>query len=427
MPPYGPPPDPSQVLVPSGPLDAPMAWAVTVLVGVVLCVAGRRSSATLVAGLTLLLTAPAFGMIPTAVWGAWPTIDKAGSLHFYGLGAHFHALDTSAPATQLIGVSMGHLWVTALFDVVLTPFAAMNAQALLNVGLGWWVASRLVRAAGADERWSLVAAFPMGLGLHVFRDVTWYTIEKTGTWPLSLYLLVLLRAARGGPAWGALAAAAYAWAFFYNAYWGVLGALAGALLFAGAGPLGDPTARRLRLAVALSALGGVPFLALQLPALQNAQLPAPAAFAERAALDVFAPLGGDGFPPNWNRLELWRALDLVVTGAALVALVHAWGRRAEPAARRELALGGAILVVLGLALGPATPLWRAFAALPGMWRFAKPETFVHLAVLGSAVLAGRELSRTGWRWWVVLVIQVGLWFALTRTHGVYPLHARPPG
>ncbi|MSQ01320.1 MAG: hypothetical protein EXR71_05410 [Myxococcales bacterium] len=410
---HGPPPDPRELVVPSGLVDAPMAWGVCVLVGVALCLVGRRSRLALAAGVSVLLTAPALGMVPLAVWGAYPTIDKAGSLHFYALGAHLHAFDTTAVATQLIGVSMGHLWVTALFDLVLSPFAANNAQALLNVALGWWLAAALATATGTPARWSLVAAFPMGLGLHTFRDIQWYTIEKSGTWPLTLYVLALVRASQRGGWWIPAAGLAYSWAFFYNAYWGVLGAMVGgAAILAGN--------RNTRLAVAAAALGGLPFLLLQLPALRNSQLPAPDAFAARAALDVFSPFGDAMWPPNWNRLELWRALDLVVTVAALASVVAAVRGWRAPSSRPTLVLAAGMALAGGLAMGPATPLWAAFASLPGLWRFAKPETFFHLVVLGSVVLAGRCLGKERVPRWAVVLVQLGLWLLLVRGHPVYP-------
>ncbi len=410
---YGPPPDLREQAVASGVADEPLAWGVCLVVGLAFFWLGRRSRLALCSGVTVFLTAPALGMLPLAVWGAYPTIDKAGSLHFYALGAHLQAFDTSAVATQLIGVSMGHLWVTALFDLALSAFAAMNAQALLNVILGWWLASVLAAETGTPTRWALVAGFPMGMGLHMFRDIEWYTIEKSGTWPLTLYVLALIRASQRGGWWIPAAGLAYGWAFFYNAYWGVLGALVGgAALLVGN--------RQTRLAVAAAALAGLPFLLLQLPALRNAQLPAPAAFATRAALDVFAPFGDTVWPPNWNRLELWSALDLVVTVAALATVVAAGRRWRAPESRTTLMLAAGIAIVGVLAMGPATPLWRGFASLPGLWRFAKPETFFHLVVLGSVVLAGRTLGKERVPLWAVVLVQLGLWVLLVRGHPVYP-------
>ncbi len=422
----GPPTSPHEVSFPAGWGDQPLAWSLTVVVAVALLVLGRRSRLAAAAGGVALLTAPAVGLVGSAVWGHYPTVDKAGSLHFYALGAHWQAFDPSAPATQLIGMSMGHLWVTALLDLALPAFAAMNAHALLNLVLGWWLGARLVEATGTPPRWALAAAFPLGLGLHALRDINWYTIEKSGLWPLVLYALMLVRAQQRGGAWITAAGAAYFWAFFYNAYWGVLGAAIGAVALL----VGN---RQARLAVAASVVGVLPFVAAQLPALRNAQLPPAAAFAERAALDVLAPLGGDGFGPNWNRIPLLGALDLPVILAAIAAVAFAAAALRGPgeegrAARIQLALGAAGAGFAVLALGPATPLWGLFASLPGMWRFAKPETFFHLSILAACVLAGPVLARTRLPPWAVLLVQAALWLCFARgSSELYPAFSAWPG
>lgn len=412
----GPPTSPLEVPFPAGWQDQPAAWGATVVVALALLWFGRRSALLTAAGGVALLTAPALGLVGRAVWGHYPTIDKAGSLHFYDMGAHWHAFDVTAPATQLIGMSMGHLFVTALFDLVLPAFGAMNAQALLNLTLGWWLGACLVEATGTPRRWALVAAFPLGVGLHALRDINWYTIEKSGLWPLVLYALTLVRAHQRGRGWIPAAAAVYFLAFFYNAYWGVLGAAVGAVVLVGGN-------RNARLAVLASVLGVVPFVLAQLPALNNAQLPPPEAFAERAALDVFAPWGGEGFGPNWNRIPLLAALDVPVTLAAGVAVVLALreARWSTPSSwsRPGLALCAALAAVL--ACGPATPLWSAFVHLPGMWRFAKPETFFHLTIGATCILAGPVLARLRIPPWTVLAVQAALWLLHARgSTALYP-------
>ncbi len=390
----------------------PWAYVLSLVVGAILLLWGwRRSRLGFVTGATICLTAPAFAMLPLAVWGHFPTIDKAGSLSFYALGAHWQSWDTTATATRLIGVSMGHLWVTQLFDLVLAPFAAMNAQALLNLVLGWYFAARLAEASGASREASLASGLGFGLGLHALRDINWYTIEKCGQGWLALYALCLLRAHQVGGRWVLGAGLAYGWAFYYNSYWGVVGALLGgvALIF------GSHDAFR---AVLASALAGVPFVLVQLPSLANDTLPPPEAFAERAALDVLTLT-------HWNRLEIWRAVDLVAVGLAVASLVPRPGH--GPGTQRRA--WGAVATLLALpsllAMGPATPLWSAFSSLPGMWRFAKPETFFHIAVLVLGVLAARGIDRLRIDARVVLAVQAALWLALARTHSVYPGFSAP--
>lgn len=420
VPRYGPPPDPTELIVASDFATVPVAWVLCIAAGLAVAWFGRRSSFLAVLGLTVALTAPAAALLPTAVWGAWPTVDKTGSLHFFSLNAQFHSFDTSAPATQLIGVSMGHLWITWIFAAFMPAFAASNLHAFVNLVLGWWLSGRLAVATGTPERWAISAGFPMAMGLHLFRDINWYTIEKSGLWALTLYALTLVLAHRRGRGWIAAAGLSYFVAFYYNPYFGVFGAmLGGAALVVGN--------RNARLAVLASVVGALPFLALQLPALRNEALPEPAAFATRAALDVVTV-----FPPEWNRLELWRAVDGVVALAALSTALSALRRvrDVDPTiateARMEVALLSALVVPALLALGPVTPLWTAFASLPGMWRFAKPEAFFHLVILGLVVLAGRGFDRGRWHPRTVLALQVALWIWLVRGHPVYPGFTAPP-
>ena len=113
---YGPPP--THASFPAlGPRRSAIAWAVTLAVGALL-LAGwrarpRRAQRAASSGLTVVLTAPALGLLDAGVWGAFPTIDKEGSLLFYLDGVHQRArapLDAAGdPASRLIGVHTGTL------------------------------------------------------------------------------------------------------------------------------------------------------------------------------------------------------------------------------------------------------------------------------------------------------------------------------
>ena len=77
-------------------------------------------------------------------------IDKAGSLLFYLDGVHQRMLlhpwlSPGDPAARLIGVHVGHLWITEIFDLVYSPVGAFNAQALLYPALAWYGAWLLLR------------------------------------------------------------------------------------------------------------------------------------------------------------------------------------------------------------------------------------------------------------------------------------------
>ncbi|MFZ5476339.1 MAG: hypothetical protein ACOZNI_06135 [Myxococcota bacterium] len=401
---YGPPPDPRQALAPTGPVEAWYAWVACVVVGLAIALIARpRRPFLFVLGMTIALTTPFAWFLPTYVYGAFPTTDKAGSLLFYLQGVHRHVLDAGDPAVKLIGVHVGHLWVTAFFDLFLQPFAAMNAQGLCNLVLNWWCAFLLLRELSGNRDASLLFGGVFGLGLHVFRDLNWYTIEKSGVYWLPLFAFALARAHRDRRFVG-VAAAVYLGGAFYNLYWGVLNAAVGALA------LLYPS-RNVRLAVLAGALAGLPLVALQLRVMQGPDaLGDPETFlTQRAALDVF-----EVWPPRWNRLEAWRALDLVALGLA------AWGTP------KNLRLAGVAAVSFVLSLGPQTPVYTTLVSVvPGLWRFAKPETFFHLTWLALLAIAARTAPASPGKLRVLAALMVAGWLASVRTHPVYPRFTQP--
>lgn len=408
---YGPPPDPRQVYAPTGLWGEPWAWLVCVVLGVAIAWAsGPRRPFAFIVGAVVALTAPFSAFAISYVWGEYPTIDKAGSLLFYGQGVQWRFWDADDPAVRLIGVHMGHLWITAAFDVLVAPFAAMNLQAFLNLVLSWYCAYLLLHELSDERDVSLLFAFPFGMGLHLFRDINWYTIEKSGVYWIPLYAWTLVRASRRGGRWIAVAAAVYAGTFFYNVYFGVLNAGIGALaLFA--------RDRRVAAAVGASALAALPLVAIQARLLQGpGTLGDPETFlTQRAALDVV-----EVWPPKWNRLEAWRALNVAALGVA------AFGA----AQRKNAALVAIAAVFFALSLGPIdNPAYRAlYEVVPGFWRIAKPETFFHvtwLALLatGARRLADARPSRRALAGWAVL-FAVG-WLLSVRTHPVYPRFTEP--
>ena len=191
---YGPPPDAAQVLI-----DVPWsAWAISVVVGVLCAVAAARCRGQVRLALgtlagTTLLTAPMLGMIPVGVFGSYPTIDKAGSLHFFRESVHWHLGNAADPAVQLIGVHLGHLWIVELFSRVMPDWAGFNAQSFLNLWLAWLCTSNWLqhRAQVHGPRRGAVAAsvllaIPFAMNLHQFRDINWYTVEKTSIFVLPL-------------------------------------------------------------------------------------------------------------------------------------------------------------------------------------------------------------------------------------------------
>ena len=399
---YGPPPDPRQVFAPTGPVVAWEAWLACLVVGVAIAVVARPKRPFLfVVGSVIALTTPLAWFLPTYVWGAYPTIDKSGSLLFYLDGVHRRLFDVNDPAMRLIGVHVGHLWSVAALDLVLEPFAAFNARALINVVLGWYCAYLLLREMTGNREVALLLGAPWGLGLHVMRDINWYTVEKSAVFWLPLYAWALLRARRGGR-WIVVAALVYVATCFDNLYFGVVAAMIGGFALLSRD-------RNVTLAVVASAVAALPLLGLQWRLMHGpGTLGDPETFlSQRAALDVFSLS-----PPRWNRLEAWRALNLVALALAAVGL------------RRDLRLAAAALFFALLSLGPASPLYSALVTVvPGLWRIAKPETFFFGAWLALLCIAARQLTRMAPSPRTLAVLALLLvfgWGISVRTHPVYP-------
>lgn len=429
MPLVGPPPDPRQVTLDLGPAADPAAWAWCLGLGLALLLVGllaRRLPPLVraflaISGQVVLLTAPLAGVLDRVVFGAWPNTDKTGSFLFYQDGVHIRALldpiqSLQDPALRLIGVHTGHLWVTQALDLVFTTHGAFNAQALLWPALAWLCAGLLLGETGSGrwERWIL--AFPFGMGLHVFRDLHWSTIEKAAVAGIPLYGWALLGAWRRGGAWTLVAGATLLASAWVNIYVGLLNGLGAALLLLVARD------RRAFKAVTVSALSVLPLAAWQALLLRDAgALSSPERFLwERAALDVVSL-----WPPSWYRMEPWRALNLVAVGLACVGVLQ----------ERPWRWGWAFLVLLLLSLGPwllpgvYNPVFfAAWKGIPGFWRLAKPEFLFEGAWLLVLVQAGRALTRLhlppGHLALVHGLFLAG-WLLSVRTHPAYPVFTEP--
>jgi hypothetical protein len=432
---YGPPPDPRLVAVVAGPLALPWSWAVCVAGGILLVLAGillaRRRPPwgvlLVVTGQVVALTAPAAAVLDRFAWGAWPTLDKAGSLLFYREGVHRALFETGPvdPALRLVGVHVGHLWVVAGFDLLLPSLGAFGATSLLWLVLGWWCAALLFHEAGA--RWwpALIAAFPFGMGLHQFRDIQWFTVEKAAVFGIPLFAWALLRVRRtAGVAPIVVAAVVFAVTTFVDVYLGLVeGALAVLALLAARD-------RRTLVAVAASAAAALPLALLQIRLLQGeGALADPQTWLwERAALDVFSL-----WPPRWNHLETWRSLNLPLLALGAWGL---WRDRRDPLAR----FAALAVILLGLlALGPRlvgtqahgvpNPLFLAlWHVVPGAWRIAKPEFLLEAPVLLLLGSAARVLTSPPVGRGILAALHGAVlagWILSVRTHPAYPGFSQP--
>jgi hypothetical protein len=459
---YGPPPDPRQLLAPVELLDLPGPYLLCALLGLALCCLAlwprppRPLRAFLfITGQVILLTAPLAVMLDTYVFGSFPTIDKEGSLLFFLDGVHLRMLSEpflspTDPAARLIGVHVGHLVLVELGTLLLTPMGSFNLQALLHPILAWWCAwlflDRLLKVEGHTQpRVALLLAFPFGMGLHLFRDLNWYTIEKGAIFWIPLVAWAALRAATDQPeearSWRWRAGLLFGLACWMNLYLGLIMGIALGLawLALGGHSLGQGTrtpAWRALTAVCLwCMIAAGPLVFWQWALMQGGPVVGtPERFLwERAALDGFSLA-----PFRWNRLEPHRALNLAVVGLCMLAM---WRRRGINSSRLLAFVGlGCFALSIGPILLPGpieNPIYMAVrAVLPGFWRVAKPEAFflaTQLCMLGIATLelvrwAQRPALRggpggvsqgtkgTGWAYGLFVLG----WLFMVRTHPAYP-------
>ncbi|HJN73177.1 MAG TPA: hypothetical protein QGF58_04495 [Myxococcota bacterium] len=416
---YGPPPDASEQLLDLSSLS--WSWLVCVAIGLgITAIALYKRlphwlrALTFVVGQVVALTSPFAALLRTHVLGSWPTVDKTGSLLFYTDGVHHRMLSApveslSDPAARLIGVHVGHLWLVEFFDLFVEPFAAYNLQAMLWIIIGWYGAALFVKEVGTGWRDALILGFPFGMGLHVFRDLNWYTVEKMAVGLLAIFAWTMIKCHKEGGRWCWAAALTFLGMAWVNWYLGLVGAVGGAMLLVMTRNKGV-----LRACVLCTVLS-LPLVCWQLALLSGDEtLGDPEVYLyERAMLDSFTL-----YPPTWNRLEAWRAINVPIVGLALFTFFRR-GHRYVAA----LGLMGAVFFVI--ALGPKltedlwNPLYMALhAVVPGFWRVAKPEVFFEGTYLCLLGLAARAVDRPLPGWLYPLLV-IG-WLAVVRTHPAFP-------
>jgi len=404
------------------PAEEPLAWLFSVALGLAISLGGlrtgwRESTRALFfcLGQTILLTAPLAGHLQPDLFGAFPTVDKTGSIAFYLDGLHrrllFHPIQSlSDPAVQLIGIHACHLWVSELFDLFLSTAGAFNIQAIVYPTLGWWCGALLAREVGTDWPTAIALAFGFGMGLHVFADLNWYTVEKAAVFTLALYAYCLVRTMNGSPKGHWLTALAWSFTLLINLYFALVAAMGTALLC-----LISREKAVLRASVT-TALVGLPLVGYQLALLSAGTQPADAdAYLHlRAAQDVL-----DIGKLAWNRLELWRSVDLVLVVAALCGAYRSHKkRRVRAAIALFLALSYFSLGPF-LAPGIPNPGWQAVRSFtPGLWRLSEPEVFFQGSVLMLIVVAAAGLGK-GRRLWLYPVC-VACWVFTVRSHPAFP-------
>ena len=442
------------VALPTGLADDPLGHAACFTAAIVLFAIAARSrrpplqAAAAILGGVVAFTSPWLAWTHRAWFGAFPTIDKEGSLLFFLDGVHrrLYLEPWSAPAddaVRLIGVHAGHLWVTEALAAFLGPMAAFNAQWILQAALGWSAAAwaiRVVSSPRPEEQVpvsvAVVAGFPFGMGLHLFRDLDVTTVEKGGVAFIPLFVGCWVQATRVGGRWLWAVAGCYLAMALYNLYFAVVCAAFGALFVLVELARRPPWSRVVSLGrvVAACAVVGVPVALAQL-AIQagGPALASPERFLwERAALDSFTLL-----PLRWNRLEVWRACHPVAVG---LAAYGAWSFRSDRRAWTAVAVAvGLFIVSLGPVLVPGAqldapvltnPVYMALHhTIPGFWRLAKPEVFfqpVWFLVLVGAAVGLQRLAQTHRRGAVLAAaLMFVAWWPLVRSHPEFPGMSAP--
>jgi len=374
-------------------------------------------------GQVIMLTTPLALVLSSGFYGDYPTTDKAGSLYYYLDGVHerflFHpvaSLDDCA--VQLIGVHMGHLWITAFFDLFLPPIGAFNIQALLYPAIAWWSASLLLQRIG--QRWdnAIVLGFAYGLCLHVFRDLNWYTIEKAAIFALPLYAYSLLRSHEDGGKWVWAAGLFFAGAAFINWYLALVAGVGTCIAIAASRSL--PVLKSLGYGLLFLS----PLILYQLLLMGQGDPGAPVEhdyanlqtlyLHERAALDSVSISN-----LTWNRLELLNALN------PCALLLICWGFFRGPMRGLERTLLVVSVGLFAFSLGPylfsgvRNPVYMAaWWVVPGFWRVAKPEVFFYGTWICLLSIAASKWRSVSLKWAYPLMLLIWIW--TVRGHPAFP-------
>ncbi len=353
-----------------------------------------------VLGFLSLLTAPWTSVFHKVVIGAYPTIDKEGSLLFFEYGVHhlwftepsMSLMETGLP---LIGIQVGHLWLTQVFAWVVPNFAAFNLQSFLHIVLNvlsvlfWLDSFDQTHQTQRFEVKKWIVGFIIGAQLHVFRDIHWYTIEKSALFPLFIFwgMLHRLDQMEQQTHMTPTLIIAYALAGLYNFYWAILLPILTLAYLTYSNLNRQPFRTAIKGCIVVGLLIGMGQWMLQTEQYQFAEADA---FQVRASLDTFSL-----WPLDWNRMGFWRPINPLLLGIVVYAGWNRWRSQASQKAlldehtestafNTERRLWFCMTLFCALSLGPTlpfnipNPVYGVLQLLPGMWRFAKPEIFLLL-------------------------------------------------
>jgi hypothetical protein len=365
---------------------------------------------------TIACTTPLLAVSSDAIWGAFPTIDKEGSLLFYRDGVHLRLFQFSDPAHRLIGFHMGHLWIAQFLDLFTSDIGAFNLQGLLNIALTWYCTTLLLCEMGAKKIWAWLLASQLALHLHLFRDINFYTIEKSAIYPLSFFWYCTLRTAKGwkyGPIMMGLSFFISSW---INLYWGIFETLLTPCIFLIHRK--DGHQRRLIKGVISCFIFGLCIAVYQqLLTTSGPPFAHTEQFSQRAALDRFSI-----WPLSWNRLSWYTSL----TPLLFIGIVGGITQK-----KLETKYLGITLFFFLLSLGPnifentQNPIYLALSKVPSLWRFAKPEAFFFISFIG--LLSSLIHIKPNRMVLTIIGILISIqWFSITRTQEEYPQYLSTP-
>ncbi|MEC8380694.1 MAG: hypothetical protein VXZ96_10260 [Myxococcota bacterium] len=367
---------------------------------------------------TILLTAPTLFLPVDLIWGAYPTLDKKTSLLMYLDHAHGLPIDNidvlkGHTPLFLIGIHISHLWVTEIFDVLFSTCQSINFHSLFNLWLSTFVAGLFIERRIPNHIWcSLIGGLSFGLSLHQFREIQWYTIEKTGIYWLPLFLFVLdMTIERKSKS--LIPALIWMGSAMYNLY--------ASLLLAGCGFIYGLFYRTKTAWFTLSfcilagmTIGGLQYTLMTL----GPEIATEVAFQNRAALDTVQL-----WPPMWNRLEMW----CFISPLMVIGLWVTTAKKQQNILDLAIALSF-VLLSFGpeLISGVRNPVYLMFSQVPGMWRMAKPEFFFTVVYLLLCLWMAKGLSILGWNSYPkrLLTAFVLIWVISCRLHPVYPEYSQ---
>ena len=319
-----------------------------------------------------IMTYPLFGQVfvPQHILGAYPTIDKEGSLFFFQQDIHIQALwspieSMQQRGVQLIGFHMGHHWITEFFCLFAPLPTAYNFHILLNFAAStfamWlWLWKKDTNKTQENRIWLRIGlALLFGCGVHSYVDAQWYTIEKSSLYviPLLFYSIEYIKK----PYITGII-------FFVSAYINLYFAIINGMFFLIYLSFHRDVWKH---GIGILLTGCIVLLYQGTLMLYSPSIATPEMYLEeRARFDSLHLIEFD-----WARIPLYIALNPIVL----------WFSIKNTNKERWEIVG--FWIFLLLACGPylyqdmINPVYLVFIKIPFMWRFSEPEIFFHLCLM----------------------------------------------